>query len=139
LHNFTGYVVLCRLSTSVMVLLATFLSRKNLTLSLWVLVVWVQSLQIYFEELLHLVFSLPMWHLSNSSDTVVHLIHCFMIYHVLTWKPLRFQIRDQACQGHAALWSSWNWKDSYGTSNWKNFEWQGTEGLETTPYICIII
>lgn len=61
-----------------------------------------------------------------------------MIYQVLTWKPLGFQIRDQAREGHAALWASWNWKDPYGTSNWKNFEWEGTKGLKTTPYTCVI-
>lgn len=49
-----------------------------------------------------------------------------------------FQIRDQACEGHAALWASWNWKDSYGTANWKNFEWKGTKGSEITPYTCVI-
>lgn len=52
-----------------------------------------------------------------------------MIYHFLTSRPLRFQIRDQACEGYAALWASWNWKDPYGTSNWKNFEWEGAKGL----------
>jgi len=49
---------------------------------------------------------------------------------------LKFQIRNQACEGHASLWASWNWKDTYGTSNWKNFEWEGTKGLEITPYSC---
>lgn len=118
------FFLLCRLSISVRLRLATFLSRKNLTLSLWVLVAWVQSLQIYFEELLHLVFSLPTWHLSNRSAVVVHLIHFF--YDIPDSYLKTFQIRNQACEGHAALWACWYWKDPYGTSNWKNFEWKGT-------------
>lgn len=61
-----------------------------------------------------------------------------MVYHVLTWKSLRFQIRGQACEGHAALWASWNWKDPYSTSNWKNVEWEGTKGLEIDPYTFVM-
>jgi len=45
-----------------------------------------------------------------------------------------FQIGDQACKGNAALWASWHWKNSYGSSNWKNAEWEGAKGLELIPW-----
>jgi hypothetical protein len=57
-----------------------------------------------------------------------------------------FQIGDQACKGNAALWASWHWKNSYGSSNWKNAEWEGAKGLELIPwfsslcmFVCLLI
>jgi hypothetical protein len=43
---------------------------------------------------------------------------------------LIFQIGDYACEGSAAFWASWYWQNTYCSSNWKNVEWEGTEGLE---------
>ena len=50
-----------------------------------------------------------------------------------------FQIRDQACKGYAALWATWYWKNSHGSSNWKDVERERTKGLELDPPFFSII
>lgn len=45
-----------------------------------------------------------------------------------------FQIGDKAREGNAAVWTAWYWKNSYGSSNWKIVEWNGTEGLEIAKF-----
>ncbi|RVW36515.1 Vesicle-fusing ATPase [Vitis vinifera] len=40
------------------------------------------------------------------------------------------QTRHQACQGNAALWTSWYWQDTNGSPDWKDVKWQGTKGIK---------
>ncbi|KAL4554011.1 hypothetical protein LXL04_039870 [Taraxacum kok-saghyz] len=34
----------------------------------------------------------------------------------------------KACEGNAAIWSSWYWKDSNGSPDWKDVKWKGPKG-----------
>ena len=65
----------------------------------------------------------PILFLYHSEYTYVPLV-------LLTGIFLMLQTRHQACQGNAALWTSWYWQDTNGSPDWKDVKWQGTKGIK---------